>query len=117
MAFATHNSFGKLSISKKAIAKVAAFSALECYGVVELHSRSGKHNNAKTRPAFQHKGVTVLTEENKIILHLYVVMQFGLSISAVADSVRSAVKYSVEQFTCMLVGEVHIHVVGIGTQN
>ncbi|MFQ6773074.1 MAG: Asp23/Gls24 family envelope stress response protein [Clostridia bacterium] len=114
MAFATHNSFGKLSIAKKAIAKVAAFSALDCYGVVELVSRSGRSNNVRTKERRQHKGVTVLTNENKINLHLYVVMKYGMSISAVAEAVRSTVKYKVEQFSCMLVGEVNIHVVGIG---
>ena len=40
-------------------------------------------------------------------------MKYGVSISAVAESVRSTVKYSVEQFSCMLVGEVNIHVVGV----
>ena len=113
MGFTTHNSFGKINITNKAIAKVAAFSCLDCYGVVELRSRSGKHNNTFTKPAWQHKGVTVLTNENKINLHLYVVMKYGVSISAVAESVRSTVKYSVEQFSCMLVGEVNIHVVGV----
>ena len=36
MAVNTINSYGKISISDEAIAVVASYTALECYGVVDL---------------------------------------------------------------------------------
>ena len=42
-----------------------------------------------------------------------IVQQPTSSISAVAESLRKAVKYSVENFTGMLVDAVNVHVVGV----
>ena len=39
MSVNTSNVYGKISISDQVLAKVAAFAALECYGIVELVSR------------------------------------------------------------------------------
>ena len=40
MPVTTSNTYGKISISDEAIAKVAAHAALECYGIVEMVPRT-----------------------------------------------------------------------------
>ena len=40
-------------------------------------------------------------------------MKYGVSVSAVAESLRNTVKYTVENFTGMLVDAVNVHVVGV----
>ena len=66
MKLATFNSFGKISISKIAISKVAAVSVLECVGVVGLVSqRSFFKGNAITTA---HKGVVVTSSNGNLIL-------------------------------------------------
>ena len=59
------------------------------------------------------KGVKVLTVDNKIYVDLYVIFKYGVSISAVADSLKKAVKYSLEKFTGMLVDSVNVNVCGV----
>lgn len=112
MRLTTFNSFGKITISKKAIAKVVAFSALDCYGVMELQSQNffkstSKKNNLKS------SGVQIRTVENEIIIDIFAVLKYGIAISAVSDSIKKSVKYNVECFTGMIVRGINVYVVGV----
>ena len=51
-----------------------------------------------------------LEENNQDI---YCIFKYGVSVSAVAESLKSAVKYSVENFTGLIVDTVNVHVVGV----
>lgn len=113
MKLTTFNSFGKISISKRAISKVAGVSALECVGVMALVSqRSYFKGNALTTA---HKGIVVTSLENDSMkLDVYLIMRHcGVSASAVAESVRQSVKYAVEKFAGMLVKDVIVHIVDV----
>ena len=113
MKLATFNSFGKITISKRAISKVAAVSVLECVGVVGLVSqRSFFKGNAITTA---HKGVVVTSLQNDSMkIDVYVVMRHcGVSANAVAESIRQSVKYSVERFAGMIVRDVAVHIVDV----
>ena len=55
----------------------------------------------------------VVTKENRIYVDIYVVFRFGLSISAVAESLKSTIKYGLEEFSGMVVDSVNVHVVGV----
>ena len=114
MALNTVNSYGKITVTDEAIALVAAHSTLECYGVVDLVSRRakdvirelfGKRN--KTR------GIKVLTIGDRIHIDIDLLLKYGVSINAVAESVRRGVKYNVEKFTGMIVDAVNINVAGV----
>ncbi len=114
MAVNTANSYGKISISDEAIAMVAGTTAIECYGVVDLVAKRLSDSFAELfKKQSLSKGVKVLTVDNKIYIDLYVILKYGLSISAVADSLKRAVKYSVENFTGMIVDSVNVNVLGV----
>ncbi|MDD2445585.1 MAG: Asp23/Gls24 family envelope stress response protein [Clostridia bacterium] len=114
MTVDTNNYYGKISISNDAIAAVAGFAALECYGVVDLVSKNIKDNIRdflKKQP--YSKGIHISSVDNRIIIDIYCIFKYGVSVSAVAESLKKSVKYSVENFTGMIVENVNIHVVGI----
>ena len=114
MTVDTNNYYGKISISNDAIAAVAGFSAQECYGVVDLVPKNFKaivKDFLKKQPYA--KGVHISIVDNRIVIELYCIFKYGVSISAVADSLKKTVKYSVEKFTGMIVENVNIHVVGV----
>ncbi len=114
MSLSTSNKFGKISISDDAVRTVASHAALECYGVVDLVSKSfiDSINNISGRR--QHvKGVTVQILDNLIYVELFVILKLGVNIEAVKMSLSDAVKFSVETFTGMSVKRVHVNVVGI----
>ncbi len=114
MAVNTNNAYGNISISDLAIAKVSSLAAKEAYGIVEIGKgcRIGKwwipYHNIKDG-----RGVKVTTSGNRIYVDVYVVMKYGISIGAVAESVKEEVKYKVEVFTGMLVDVVNVHVIGV----
>ncbi len=114
MPVTTSNIYGKISISDEAIAKVAAHAALECYGVVEMVSRrlSDSFSLLFKRDS-SGKGVKVVTSGDRIYIDVYVIIKFGVSISAVAESLKSSVKYKVEQFTGMIVNAVNVNIIGV----
>ena len=114
MTVDTNNYYGNISISDNAIATVAGFVALECYGVVDLVAKnfrdSAKEIFKKQRYS---KGISVNHIENRIFIDIHCILKYGVSISAVAESLKKAVKYTVENFTGMIVDTVNVHVVGV----
>lgn len=114
MTVETNNFYGKISILDEAIAMVAGYTALDCYGVVDLVSVTLKDNFVdlfKKQP--YGKGIKINTFENRIFIDVFCILKYGVSISAVAESLKKTIKYSVENFTGMIVDTVNIHVVGV----
>ena len=59
------------------------------------------------------RGVKVTTSGNRIYIDVYVVIKYGVSINAVAESLKESVKYRVEKFTGMIVDTVNVNVIGV----
>ena len=114
MVIKTNNACGIISISDNAIAQIAAHAALDCYGIVELVSRHFKDSLfvilGKGKRA---KGVKVEIKNSRIFIEVSVIIKFGVSISAVADSLKETVKYNVEKFTGMVVDTVDVNITGV----
>ena len=114
MSVNTANAYGRITVTEEAIAQVAGFTALECYGIVDLVSKKMSDNLAdlfnKRRIS---RGVRVLTNGDRIFIDLYVIIKYGVSIDAVAESLKKSVKYDVERFTSMVVETVNVNVVGV----
>ena len=114
MPVTTSNTYGKISISDEAIAKVAAHAALECYGIVEMVPRTFMDSFSQLlKKETGGKGVKVVTSGDRIYIDIFVIIKFGVSISAVAESLKKAVKYKVEQFTGMIVDTVNVNIMGV----
>ncbi len=114
MAVKTSNKYGKITVSDDAVVMVANRIATECYGVVDLVSRRITDALAQFfRSTPNTKGVKVTCIDHNIYIDLSVVLKAGVSVEAVSESLKSAVKYSVEEFTGMVVKTVNVYVVGI----
>ena len=113
MSVKTCNAYGNISISDIAIAKVTAHAALDCYGIVELVSKRFSDALFQLLGKEVVKGVNVITEGDRIFIDVYVIIKFGISITAVADSLKEAIKYNVEKFTGMVVDTVNVNITGV----
>lgn len=114
MSVNTSNAYGKITISDMAIAKVASQAAMECYGIVDTVSRRFTDSLAELfKKDTRGKGVKVTTDGDKIYIDVYVIIKFGVSINAVAQSLKESVKYCVERFTGMIVDSVNVNVIGV----
>ena len=113
MSVKTSNVYGNISISNEAIARVAEHAALDCYGIVEMVNKRCSDAITGLLKKSGPKGVSVTTDGDRIYIDLYVIIKFGVSISAVADSLKQAVNYNVEKVTGMLVDRVNVNIVGV----
>ncbi len=114
MSVSTNNAYGKISISDLAIAKVASHTAMESYGIVEMVAhRFADRISLCAKKNEGRKGIKVISAGNRIYVDVYVIMKYGVSITAVAESLKEAVKYKVEAFTGMIVDTVNVNIIGI----
>ena len=114
MSVNTNNAYGRISISDLAIAKVASHTAMESYGIVELVSRRFTDNvSALLKKDGHGRGIKVTASGNRIYVDVYVIIKYGVSINAVAESLKEAIKYKVEGFTGMIVDTVNVNVIGV----
>lgn len=114
MSVSTSNVYGKISISDSAIAKVAKNAALECYGIVDTVSRGiGDSLSELLRKQYDGRGVKVSTSGDRIFIDVKVIIKYGVSINAVAESLKASIKYRVERFTGMIVDTVNVNIIGV----
>ena len=115
MSVNTSNVYGKISISDQVLAKVAAFAALDCYGIVELVSRRFKDSLFELfkKKSAGGKGIKVATSGDRIYIDVYVIIKYGVSINAVAGALKEGVKYKVERFSGMIVDTVNVNIIGV----
>ncbi len=114
MSVKTNNAYGKISISNEAIARITACAALECYGIVEIVSSKNPIDISQIfKIEKTAKGVKVVTNGDRIYIDVFVIIKFGVSISAVANSLKDAIKYKVEKFTGMIVDTVNVNITGV----
>lgn len=114
MAVKTSNMNGRITVSDDAVAMVASYVAMECYGVVDLVSRRLTDSIAELFGKNPYgRGVKVVCDENKIFIDVFAIIKHGLSEDAVKQSLVKLITYSVETFTGMRVMEVNVNIVGV----
>lgn len=105
---------GKIDISPDAIAAIASAAVLECYGVVGMARKSLVGGLTEwLRCHRSQRGVEVTMSEGRIIVDLYVIVEYGTRISEVAYGVMNRVKFSLEQTLGVPIAEVNVHVQGL----
>ena len=111
------NKLGDILIDKNVIAKLAGVSAMECYGLVGMVSKNATTGLVKLlKNEHLNKGVEIKTEEDGIIIDLYVIIQFGTKISVVAENIIGQVKFNVEKQTGLKVKKVNLNIEGVKTK-
>ena len=110
----TKNSFGKINISDKAIALVASRTAQECYGVVGLeYVKFTDYIMMLIKNKKRVRGIKIETVGSRIFIDVNVIIKYGVSFDAVANTLKSAIKYNVEYFSGMVVDTININIVGV----
>ncbi|MEN6479598.1 MAG: Asp23/Gls24 family envelope stress response protein [Anaerolineales bacterium] len=105
---------GKIEVSPRAIASLASEAVLRCYGVVGMAPSTVRDGIAEVLQVENcHRGVQVRAENSQVLIDLYVVIEYGVRISEVAQNVMDSVKFAVERALGMPVAEVNVHVQGV----
>jgi uncharacterized alkaline shock family protein YloU len=102
---------GKIEVAPAAIASLTSQAVLECYGVVGMATKDLARGIVEIlQPASHRRGVEVRIEGDRIVIDLYVVIEYGTRIATVAQNIQSVVTYTVERALGVPVTAVNVHV-------
>ena len=103
---------GKITVSSRVFADIAGTAASNCFGVRGMAARStidGVYH--LLRKESMSKGVLVeFHDDRSITIDLHIIVDSGVNLSAVANSIISEVRYVVTQTTGIKVRAVNVHV-------
>jgi len=108
---------GRIDVSPVAIASIVDDAVRSCYGVVGTSSKDLAAGIATALSSERKRGVEVRIEDGQIGIDVYVIIEYGTRIAAVARSVMNVVKFSVERTLGVPVAEVNVHVDGLRISN
>lgn len=112
-----NNKYGSINIDESVLESIAGLSAMESYGLVGMSNRKTTDGLVELlKKENLSKGVKVHTDGDKIVVDLYIVVQFGTKISVVANNIIDKVKYNIENLTGLKVERVNINVQGVRVQ-
>ena len=103
------NANGSVRISNSVIARLAGYVATLCYGVVAMVNKSGKDGILKMlKLENMDKGIKVKVEDNTVNLTLYIVVEYGVNIVSISQTIKNNVKYQLEKMTGLKVDSVKV---------
>ena len=103
---------GYIHYSDEVLAKIVGLSTMECYGVVGMVSKNATEGFWELmRVENLSKGVKLtLTEDEKLNIELFVMVEYGNKISVIANNIVQKVRYNVENFTGLKVSSITVNV-------
>ena len=105
------NELGNIHYSEEVLAKIVGLSTMECYGVVGTVSKNATEGLWELmRIENLSKGVKLKFDNDKLMVELYVMVEYGTKISEIANNIIQKVRYSVENFTGLKVSSVTVNV-------
>ena len=106
------NENGNINYSEEVLAKIIGLSTMECYGVVGMVSRNAGEGLWELMGIENlTKGVKLqLTNENKLQIELFVMVEYGTKISVISNNIIQKVRYSVENYTGINVSSITVNV-------
>jgi uncharacterized alkaline shock family protein YloU len=110
-------SLGKIDISIATIATITNQAVNQSYGVVGMAGKGLVNGIAQLLSRESRRGIDVVVEGDKIIIDVYVIVEYGIPIRVVAQSIQHTVKFHVEKAVGLPVEAVNIYVQGLRLSN
>jgi uncharacterized alkaline shock family protein YloU len=108
------NELGVLEITDEVLSILAGITAIECYGIVGMASKRATDGLVELLGRDNlSRGVRVHSQGDEIIIDIFIIVEYGISIAAVAKNVIDTVKYNVETITGLKVNKVNVTVEGV----
>jgi len=105
---------GRVEISQDVIAVVAARAVAGSPGVLGLAAKRPRNGAAQTLPPDDYqRGVSARLVDGRVVVDLWVVMQYGVRVPDAAETLMSNVKQALEKALGMPIGAVNVNVQGL----
>ena len=109
MAILINSELGEISVDNNVVASIAGAVATKCYGVVGMASKSKKDGVIKLlKMENMSRGISVDVEGNGIVVDLHIIVEYGVNINAISDSIINNVRYKLEHNTGLKVTKVNV---------
>jgi uncharacterized alkaline shock family protein YloU len=109
MEFKFQTELGLVTVDDDVVVRVAGYAALDCYGIVGMASKRSTDGIVQLMGRENlGRGVRVKANSDKVDIDLFIIVEYGISISAVAASIIETVKYKVERLAGIPVGRVNV---------
>jgi uncharacterized alkaline shock family protein YloU len=109
----SEKSLGRIEVAPTAIASIVNHAVRQCYGVVGMANRNLADGIAHLLSKESRQGIDVTIEESDIVIDVYVVIEYGMRISAVANSIKNTVSFHIERALGVPVKAVNVYVQGL----
>ncbi len=107
------SSLGGIEVSPAAVASIVNNAVQQCYGVVGMANKNLVDGIAHLLSRDSRQGIEVSINGKDIVVDVYVIVEYGMRISAVANSVKNTVSFHVEQALGIPVQAVNVFVQGL----
>ncbi len=109
------NDLGTIYITEEVLLRMAGYAALECYGIVAMSSKRAKDGIVEWLGRENlTRGVQIrLVEDNQLDVDLFIIVEYGISIVAVCNTIIETVKYKLESMAGAKVRRINVSVEGI----
>lgn len=105
---------GSIYFSDDVLANIAGVATTECYGVVGMSSQRATDGLVELLKSENlAKGVKITGDNEKLVVELFIIVQYGTKISVIADNIIQKVKYTLERLTGLTVTRVVVNVQGV----
>jgi uncharacterized alkaline shock family protein YloU len=109
----SEKSLGRIEVAPTAIASIVNHAVRQCYGVVGMANRNLADGISHLLSKETRQGIDVTIEETDIVIDVYVVIEYGMRISAVANSIKNTVSFHIERALGVPVKAVNVYVQGL----
>lgn len=110
-------SLGRIEVSPAAVASIVSHAVRQCYGVVGMANKNLADGLSHLVGKESRQGIDIRISDKEIIIDVYVVVEYGMRISAVANSVKNTVSFHVKQALGIPVTAVNVYVQGLRFSN
>lgn len=106
-------SLGTVEIAPEVIEIITGIAASEINGLSSMRGNFASGVVERFGKKSHGKGVKVDLTETGIMIDLYVVLDFGISIPQFAQELQTNIRQTIKSMTALEIAEINVHVVGI----
>ncbi|MBP1969710.1 putative alkaline shock family protein YloU [Virgibacillus natechei] len=104
---------GTVEIAPEVIEVITGIASTEVEGLFAMRGNFASGVAERFGKTAHSKGVKVELTDNGILIDLYVILNFGVSIPQVAQNLQSSIRQTLKSMTALEIDEINVHVVGI----
>ncbi|MBR4723892.1 MAG: Asp23/Gls24 family envelope stress response protein [Clostridia bacterium] len=109
MSILINGELGEISVDNSVVASIAGSVATKCYGVVGMASKNRKDGVIRLlKKDSISRGVSVSVQDSGMVIDLHIIVEYGVNINAICDSIVHNVQYQLEHNTGLKVTKVNV---------